>query len=229
MARQPRTPYVVVEATIRRNGKLAELPSDAARLGYVYVLLGEAKLLRPQGRFASRSHFDEVAGRFARYRRDYLRVGLLEESPGLCEHCRQDWGQLPDGVLVTHNFRRIQSDPWAAERAEEWRGGKADPPNDDDGSNGERTAIERPTNDRDPANDSVPPVPASRGRASRQRDERYESPPPTPAPRRGHGKNGTGEYVPKTEAGRRAQANYRELTDDDLVDETLPWSKGGAG
>ena len=47
MARPRKVPAVLVEATIRENGKLAALPSDTARLGYFYVCLGAAKLAKP--------------------------------------------------------------------------------------------------------------------------------------------------------------------------------------
>jgi len=128
-----RDPYVAVDATIRKNAKLAALPSDSARLGWIYVGLGEAKLQRPAGRFASRAHWEEVAGRFGKYLRDYLAVCLIEEAPRLCDRCRQAWGQLPAGTLVVHDWRRHQSDPGAADRAAAYRAAHVD---DDGGSGG---------------------------------------------------------------------------------------------
>lgn len=138
MAKPRRDPYVAVDATIRKNHKLAALSSDAARLGWIYVGLGEAKLQRPSGKFATRAHWDEVAGRFARYLREYIAVGLLEEAPRLCDRCRATWGDTPGGTLIVHDWHRHQSDPGAAERAEKFR--------TDRSTNAEQTPIERPLN-----------------------------------------------------------------------------------
>lgn len=138
MAKPRRDPYVAVDATIRKNHKLAALSSDAARLGWIYVGLGEAKLQRPSGKFATRAHWDEVAGRFARYLREYIAVGLLEESPTLCDRCRETWGDVPAGTLIVHDWHRHQSDPGAAERAEKFRSERS--------TNAEQTPIERSLN-----------------------------------------------------------------------------------
>lgn len=111
-----RVPWVAIDAGIRTSPKLAALPSDSARLGWLYIGLGEAKLQRPAGRFASRAHWAEVAGRFARYLPSYLAVGLLEEAPELCDRCRAAWGELPAGTLVVHDWQRHQRDPTGAVR-----------------------------------------------------------------------------------------------------------------
>ncbi len=142
MPRPRRDPYVPMDATIRRNAKLAALPSDTARLGWLYVGLGDAKLQRPSGCFRSRCHWDEVAGRFARFRRDYLAAGLLEQAPDLCPRCAEAWPGVAAGTLVVHDWKRHNTDPGAAERAEEWRSMHPDP----DRSNGDGTAIERQSN-----------------------------------------------------------------------------------
>jgi hypothetical protein len=117
-----RVPHVLVAATVSRNPKLAALPSDTARLGYFYAVLGEAKLLRPCGRFASRGQWLEVAGRFARFLPQYLAQGLIEQAPALCKKCSPRWGELPPGTLVVHDWHEHQTDPGAAERARDWRG-----------------------------------------------------------------------------------------------------------
>lgn len=85
--------------------KHADLPNDTARWGWV-VVLGLAKLLRPAGQFASRQHWRQVVGRFARYLDDYIRVGLLEEAPDLCDDCRstRHYGDVRPGSLIFHDW-----------------------------------------------------------------------------------------------------------------------------
>lgn len=114
MPRPRKVPAVLVEATIRTNAKLAALPSDTARLGYFYAVLGEAKLAKPlPGSFASRSHFTELAGRFARFLPHYLAVGVLEAWPSVCDRCREKWSATPPkrGALVVHDWFDHQYDP----------------------------------------------------------------------------------------------------------------------
>lgn len=153
MARASRDPWWACDATSRRSWKLAALPSDSARLGW-YYLMGEAKLLRPSGRFASRVHFLAVMDSFGKYVDDYLRVGFLEEAPTLCDRCRETWGDVPTGTLVVHDWQRHQRDPGRAERAETWRSERpsnADRTHEGDALNADRTLIERASNaDRTP-------------------------------------------------------------------------------
>ena len=123
MARPRKVPAVLVEATVRGNAKLAALPSDGARLGFFYVVLGEAKTSEPvPGQFASRTHFRELAGRFARYLDDYIRVGVLEVAPRLCARCAARWnGMTPArGSLVVHDWHEHQYDPRKIERQREY-------------------------------------------------------------------------------------------------------------
>lgn len=100
-------PWVAIEATVRRNGKLASLPSDVARWGWV-VMLGEAKLLRRAGTFTP-AQWPEAMGRFARYLDAYLSAGLLHRAPRYCdqEHqrtCLRGRGPFPAGTLVIHEW-----------------------------------------------------------------------------------------------------------------------------
>lgn len=118
MPKPRRDPYVAMDATIRSNAKLAALPSDTARLGWLYVGLGSAKLQRPSGCFRSRAHWNEVAGRFAKHLAQYLSQGLIEEAPRLCERCEAVWPRLPDGSLVVHDWKRHQTDPGAGPQIE---------------------------------------------------------------------------------------------------------------
>lgn len=123
MARPRKVPAVLVEATIKRNAKLAALPSDAARLGYFYVVLGDAKLSEPvPGQFASKAVFRVVAGRWARYLDDYVGIGLLELAPKLCARCKVAWSTMPpkSGVLVVHDWHQHQYDPRKIERQREY-------------------------------------------------------------------------------------------------------------
>jgi len=183
MPKPRRDPYVAVDATIRRNAKLAALPSDTARLGWLYVGLGEAKLQRPAGRFASRAHWAEVAGRFGRYLGDYLSVGLLEEAPHLCDRCRAGWGELPAGALIVHDWKRHQTDPGAAERAEAWREND-DRTAKDTPSNDERPPTERGLNGLSRARTRDPAGPRAANRKRREERERSESQVPTAVPAR---------------------------------------------
>jgi len=148
-----REPHVMVAALVGENSKLACLPNDTARLGYFYVVLGKAKLQRPSGRFASRGHWREIAGRFARFLPQYLDAGLVEEAPRLCERCAPKWPGLSAGSLVVHDWHLHQSDPGAALRAAEYRKEHAgdDEPGIDwdgisEGLNADQTAIERASN-----------------------------------------------------------------------------------
>jgi len=184
-----RDPYVAVDATIRKSAKLAALPSDTARLGWIYVGLGEAKLQRPSGRFASRAHWDEVAGRFGKYLRDYLAACLLEEAPRLCDRCRQVWGAIPAGTLVVHDWKRHQTDPGAAERAAVYRaegGNSVDIPADQTtngarenadqtpnvrGTNADQTPIERNANGPSRARTRDPAGPRAANRNRRDEEE----------------------------------------------------------
>lgn len=136
MPRPRKVPAVLIEATIRENGKLAALSSDAARLGYIYICLGAAKLVKPiPGLFASRAHFREIAGRFAPYLNRYLSTGLMEEAPNLCQRCTANWSLTPPekGALVTHDWHQHQYDPFHAERQaayEARKGGRKEPQSD---------------------------------------------------------------------------------------------------
>jgi hypothetical protein len=148
-----REPHVMVAAMIGENSKLAGLPNDTARLGYFYVVLGKAKLQRPAGHFASRGHWREVAGRFARYLPQYMTAELIEEAPDLCKRCAPKWPGIVKGALVVHDWHDHQSDPGAAERAAEWRKEHAydeQPAPEWEGieqaSNADRTSIERGSN-----------------------------------------------------------------------------------
>lgn len=126
MSRPRKPPSYLVDATVYRSAKLAALPSDTARLGFFYVVLGQAKLSTPPGQFASKGHFREVAGRFSRYLDDYLRAGILELAPKLCDRCRARHRPSRAGALVVHDWHEHQYDPGALERQRAWEAAHPD-------------------------------------------------------------------------------------------------------
>lgn len=111
-----RTPWIAIDVDIRKDDRIADLPSDAARWGYVAGVLAESRLQDPRGVFGSKATFEEAVGRFARHLDQYLAVGLMERSPKLCDGCRERFGDLKNGALVVHNWHRKQADPTHAER-----------------------------------------------------------------------------------------------------------------
>lgn len=122
MGRPRKPPAYLVGATVRRSAKLAALPNDEARLGFFYVVLAEAKLVDPPGQYESREHFRELAGRFAAYLEDYIRVGILETAGKLCKRCAAAWSAMPPKrlALVVHDWHEHQYDPRKVERQREY-------------------------------------------------------------------------------------------------------------
>jgi hypothetical protein len=128
MARPRKAPAFLVDVTVQRSAKLASLSSDTARLGFFYAVLAGAKLGDTQGRFASRSLFRELGGRFARFLGEYLAAGILEEAPSLCDRCRVRARTDPpaDGVLLVHDWDEHQYDPGKLERDRVYEGNHPD-------------------------------------------------------------------------------------------------------
>lgn len=122
MGRPRKPPAFLVAANVYKNGKLAGLPSDTARLGFFYAVLGQAKLAEPTpGLFLSKGHFREVAGRFGRYLDDYVAAGILELAPRLCSRCKPRWtGIAKAGSIVVHDWHEHQYDPRKVERQRLW-------------------------------------------------------------------------------------------------------------
>ncbi len=175
-----RKPHVMVEYDVSENAKMADLPSDAARLGYFYAVLGRAKVQRPAGQFRSRQLWREVAGRFGNYLAAYLSTGLVEEAPALCPKCKKHWPGIADKALVVHDWHDHQSDPGAAGRAADWRKGQdteSEPDAEWDGLNADQTAdqtvIERGLNsDRTLNERSISCARDARSRAARVSERR---------------------------------------------------------
>lgn len=91
--------WITLDTKLGRHPKMAALPSDTARYGWVMTLL-EAKEQRTPGTFASANHFRFVMSRHGRFLEDYIRVGLMD---------RED-----DGTIRIHDWQRHQ---WAANKA----------------------------------------------------------------------------------------------------------------
>ena len=79
--------WKTVDVDIYKHPKLAGLPSDSARYGWIVTLL-EAKAQRHPGTFASDRHYREVVGRFGKFLPDYLAAQLLDlnEDGSLAVH-----------------------------------------------------------------------------------------------------------------------------------------------
>lgn len=119
-----RMPWIKIEVPMVTHPKLADLPNDSARWGWLFLLC-RAKQAKPQGRFASVGQLREEAGRFARYIADWTRVGLLDGPDG-------------DGGISVHDWPKHQFDPTNADRQAAHRNGKS---NGD--SNGNRNGDSR--------------------------------------------------------------------------------------
>lgn len=116
MSASERDPHVLVSARASEHPKIIDLPSDKARWGWL-VMLGKAKLQRPDGRFASLRVLDSVLGEYRRYIDDYLKGGILENVGHLCDECARWLPQIDrrPGEIVVHDWDKNQS------RTQRWR------------------------------------------------------------------------------------------------------------
>lgn len=115
-----REPWIKVRVGIVRSDKVASLPSDKARWGWVRVLV-EAKLQRQLGMFGSRRHLAGLLGQHGRFVAAYIAAGLLEEAPTICPRCRPQHPDVEAGQLIVHDYRREQRDASNADRQATWR------------------------------------------------------------------------------------------------------------
>jgi hypothetical protein len=120
-------PWIKVKIGLRRSDKVGSLPSDAARWGWVGVLL-EAKVQRQMGVFASRTHLRDLMGRHGRFVPDWLRAGLLHEAPDLCKPCAERHPEAKAPEVIVHDYRREQRDPTNADRQHGFRNSPDEPP-----------------------------------------------------------------------------------------------------
>lgn len=91
--------WIAVDAELPNHAKMALLPNDAARWGWI-VTLCEAKVQRKPGTFASERHFCHVLARHGRFLPDYIKAGLIDQGD--------------DGSLAVHDWQKHQ---WAAAKA----------------------------------------------------------------------------------------------------------------
>ena len=93
--------WITVDTKLPDHPKMAALPSDAARWGWLCTLL-EAKEQRTAGTFANERHYRHVMARHGRFLSDYLKVGLMDKDE--------------DGTLHVHDWKRHQ---WASAKAQQ--------------------------------------------------------------------------------------------------------------
>jgi hypothetical protein len=122
---RPRRPWIKLLVDLDDHDKLARLPNDAARFGWVRVLL-KAKTQRQMGTFASRRHLADILGRHGRYVDNYVAEGLAHEAPAMCRECRKWYPNSAPGQVVVHDYLREQRDPTHAERQAEYDGRVSD-------------------------------------------------------------------------------------------------------
>ncbi len=91
--------WITLDTKLGNHPKMAALPSDAARYGWVLTLL-EAKEQRTPGTFASEKHYRHVMPRHGRFLADYVKAGLIDKGD--------------DGTLHVHDWQRHQ---WASAKA----------------------------------------------------------------------------------------------------------------
>lgn len=115
-----REPWIKVRIGIVRSDKLAALPSDTARWGWVRVL-AEAKIQRQMGMFGSRRHLSALLGQHGRFVAAYISAGLLEEAPAICARCRPQHPDARPDELIVHDYRREQRDATNADRQATYR------------------------------------------------------------------------------------------------------------
>jgi hypothetical protein len=115
-----REPWIKLKIGFRRSDKLALLPSDSARLGWVYAML-EGKVQRKSGVFVDRLQLIDLLGRFSEHFDGYVGAGLLEIEPELCAECAHWYPGLKPGQVVIHDFAVEQRDPTNADRQATWR------------------------------------------------------------------------------------------------------------
>lgn len=119
-----RDPHVLVSARIGGSQKMLSLPSHRARWGWI-VMLGQAKLQRPPGRFQSLMQARYLAGEFRDAVVAWLDAGLLHAAPAAreCKRCSSAFTELRDDEVVVHDWRHHQE----RSRTTEWRDAKGVP------------------------------------------------------------------------------------------------------
>ena len=91
--------WIAVDTGLGNHHKMAELPNDAARWGWLLTLC-EAKKQRKPGTFASERHYRHVLARHGKFLPVYIKAGLMDKAE--------------DGSLAIHDWQKHQ---WAAAKA----------------------------------------------------------------------------------------------------------------
>lgn len=110
---------MLVSATIGGHKKLLALPSHRARWGWI-VMLGQAKLRRPPGRFASLNQARFYAGEFRDLLPAWMDAGLLHAAAAACPKCLENVSDLGPDEVVVHDWKSHQE----RSRTSEWRDAK---------------------------------------------------------------------------------------------------------
>lgn len=93
--------WITVDTDLPDHPKMAALPSDGARYGWLIVLC-KAKQQRKPGTFANANHFRHVMGRHGRFLEDYQKAGLMDIDE--------------TETLHVHDWKRHQ---WAVSKAQQ--------------------------------------------------------------------------------------------------------------
>lgn len=93
--------WITVDTDLPDHAKMAALPNDTARWGWL-VTLCKAKQQRKPGTFANANHFRHVMGRHARFLEAYKKAQLLDQGEG--------------DTLQVHDWRKHQ---WAVSKAQQ--------------------------------------------------------------------------------------------------------------
>lgn len=122
MSNAHRDPHVLISARIGSSPKLLDLPSHRARWGWI-VMLGQAKLVNPPGRFASMRQAQFVAGEFRDLVKPWIDAGLLHAGP-VARECKSTgcgpaaFGTIGEDEMLVHDWRAHQE---RVSRTTEWR------------------------------------------------------------------------------------------------------------
>lgn len=121
-----REPWIKLKVRTDESDKIASLPNDQARWGWIRVLL-KAKTQRRMGIFASRGHLRTVIAPHGRFIDAWIEANLLHQWPTPCLRCTSLYDSLAsDGEFVVHDYLREQRDPTNADRQADWRHSRSD-------------------------------------------------------------------------------------------------------
>lgn len=117
--------WITVDTDLPDHAKMAALPNDTARWGWL-VTLCKAKQQRKPGTFANANHFRHVMGRHARFLEDYTKAGLLDTGEG--------------NTLQVHDWKKHQ---WAVAKAQQRETSEGHSEDKDETSGGHQEDVSR--------------------------------------------------------------------------------------